>query len=67
MYYIARSDYSCIYRILVNNGVGLHFSDLIASEPNKYYHKDIHNLLLSDTIYRKVFRLKFNALSVILL
>jgi len=64
---IARNDYSWTLRILANNGVGRSFSDLMDFRTNKYYHKDTPNTLLINTVYKKVFELRLDTVSVILL
>jgi len=43
--YTANNYYSCAYLSLAGIGVGVYFSDWIVFRPNKYYHKDMHNLL----------------------
>jgi len=40
------------------------FSDSIAFEPNKYYHKDRHSILKMNTAYKKVLGLSLNTVSV---
>jgi len=61
---IARNDYYWTLHILVNNGVGLSFLDLIDFWSNKYYDKDTHNTLLINAVYKKVFELRLDTVIV---